>query len=46
MAGAGATISDAGDRVPSAEDDYTNETVSFLQSLKETGYVERQNAVI
>ena len=27
----------------SAEDDYENRTVPFLQGLKETGYVEGQN---
>ena len=27
----------------SAEDDYKNRTVPFLQGLKETGYVEGQN---
>jgi putative ABC transport system substrate-binding protein len=30
----------------SAEDDYKNRTVPFLQSLKETGYVEGQNVAI
>jgi putative tryptophan/tyrosine transport system substrate-binding protein len=30
----------------SAEDDYKNRTVPFLQSLKETGYVEGQNVAV
>jgi putative ABC transport system substrate-binding protein len=30
----------------SANDDYTNVTVPFLQGLKETGYVEGQNVAI
>jgi putative ABC transport system substrate-binding protein len=30
----------------SADDDYTNVTVPFLQSLKETGYVEGQNVAV
>src|SRR5277367_6074185 len=30
----------------SAEDDYKNRTVPFLQGLKETGYVEGQNVAI
>jgi putative ABC transport system substrate-binding protein len=30
----------------SAEDDYKNRTVPFLQGLKETGYVEGQNVVV
>ena len=44
--GAGAAAGDSGDRAPqpqSAEDDYENRTVPFLQGLKETGYVEGQN---
>ena len=30
----------------SADDDYKNMTVPFLQGLKETGYVEGQNAAV
>jgi putative ABC transport system substrate-binding protein len=30
----------------SADDDYKNETISFLQGLKETGYVEGQNVAV
>jgi putative tryptophan/tyrosine transport system substrate-binding protein len=30
----------------SADDDYNNVTVPFLQSLKETGYVEGQNVAV
>ena len=30
----------------SADDDYKNVTVPFLQSLKEAGYVEGQNVVV
>jgi putative ABC transport system substrate-binding protein len=30
----------------SADDDYKNQTVPFLQGLKETGYVEGQNGPI
>src|SRR5271169_3765418 len=30
----------------SAEDDYKNRTVPFLQGLKETGYVEGQNVAV
>jgi hypothetical protein len=30
----------------SADDDYKNETVPFLQGLKETGYVEGQNVIL
>ncbi len=30
----------------SAEDDYKNRTVPFLQGLKETGYVEHQNVAV
>jgi putative ABC transport system substrate-binding protein len=30
----------------SADDDYKNKIVPFLQGLKETGYVEGQNVVV
>jgi putative ABC transport system substrate-binding protein len=30
----------------SADDDYKNHTVPFLQGLKETGYVESQNVAV
>jgi len=32
--------------IQSADDDYKNVTVPFLQGLKETGYVEGQNVAI
>ena len=32
--------------VQSADDDYKNITVPFLQGLKETGYVEGQNVAV
>jgi putative tryptophan/tyrosine transport system substrate-binding protein len=47
--GAGAAAGDGGDRVSqpqSADDDFKNFTVPFLQGLKETGYVEGQNVAV
>jgi hypothetical protein len=47
--GAGAAAGAASDRViltQSADDDYKNITVPFLQGLKEAGYVEGQDVIV